>query len=280
MQRLRAFVYEVLLRPRPLRLLARATLRALIPERARFGAATVVLNRDDPVVSGSLAMGWFEPSETDFLRTRLRRGATFVDIGANIGYYSALAAHLVGSEGVVIAVEPDAVNCGYLEATVEANGTSNVHSFQLALAEAPGQRILYRSRDNLGDHRLYDPGEEREAVQVEVTTLDRLMDEARAPVEELFVKMDVQGGEGWVLQGAGETLRRAGLLTMLMEFWPRGLERAGFEPLVLLKLLQSYGVELHRLVGRRGDVEPIIDAAAFAAGHRSNRHSNIVGLRG
>ena len=71
------FIYTVLLRPRPLRRAANATIRALLPERIRVGEATVWLNPDDPVISGALTLGVYERRENMGHRSRCGRSKTF-----------------------------------------------------------------------------------------------------------------------------------------------------------------------------------------------------------
>ena len=85
------FVYTVLLKPRPLRRAANAAIRAMLPQRVRVGGATVWLNPDDPVISGALTLGQFERGEIAFFRSRFGADMTFVDVGANVGLYSAIA---------------------------------------------------------------------------------------------------------------------------------------------------------------------------------------------
>ena len=86
------FVYCYLLRPWPLRQLTNWTIRKLLPKQVEIHGATVVLNPTDPVVSGALHFGVYEKAETRFFQSACRDGMTFLDVGANLGYYTALAA--------------------------------------------------------------------------------------------------------------------------------------------------------------------------------------------
>ncbi|SVC76482.1 uncharacterized protein METZ01_LOCUS329336, partial [marine metagenome] len=87
------------MRPWPLRQLTNWTIRKLLPKSVRRGDATIVLNPRDPVVSGALFFGVYEKSETNFIQHTLKPGMTVLDVGANIGYYTALAARRVGPNG-------------------------------------------------------------------------------------------------------------------------------------------------------------------------------------
>src|SRR5690242_1737917 len=108
------FIYTVVLRPRVLKSLANAIILAVIPARVKRHGAVVVLNPEDPVVSGALATHIYEKPETKFFCQVCRPGMTFLDVGANVGYYTALAIARVGDRGKVIALEPDPENFQYL----------------------------------------------------------------------------------------------------------------------------------------------------------------------
>ena len=100
--------------------------------------------------------GIWEPYETALLMSLLRPGQVFVDVGANIGYFSLIAARLVGDGGAVYAFEPDPLNFRLLQASVASNGlTRRVHAVSAALAAKEGEGLLYLSADNLGDHQIY-----------------------------------------------------------------------------------------------------------------------------
>jgi len=117
------FVYTVLLKPRPLRAFANATLRAICPARKLLGNAWWTPNPNDPVVSGAAALGVYERSETAFFKQVCKPNMTFVDIGANTGYYSAWAISLLRGQGRIIAIEPDTEALHYLASTRDANNS-------------------------------------------------------------------------------------------------------------------------------------------------------------
>jgi hypothetical protein len=103
--------------------------------------STPVMTRYGFKLVGNPAMqsGTFEPDETRFLESSLAKADTFVDIGANIGYFSCLARSL-GKR--VVAVEPLAENLDYLFRNLLLNGFDDVEVFPLGLAERPGLRTL------------------------------------------------------------------------------------------------------------------------------------------
>ena len=220
------FVYCYLLRPWPLRQLTNWTIRKLLPKQVEIHGATVVLNPTDPVVSGALHFGVYEKAETRFFQSACRDGMTFLDVGANLGYYTALAARAVGPNGRVLAVEPDPDSFGYLEQTIAANAVGNVEAFPVAASDAPATLPLYISTDNRGDNRLYASGEDRPQVEVAARPLDALLRENKIDTVDL-IKIDVQGYEPKVIAGLRETITASPNLTLLTEFWPQGIDEAG-----------------------------------------------------
>ena len=271
------FVYCYLLRPWPLRPLANWAIRQLLPAQVNFGEAVVVLNPDDPVVSGALHFGVYEKAETKFFQTACRKGMTFLDVGANIGYYTALAARAVGPNGKIIALEPDPESFKYLEQTIAANGTENVQAFPVAASDASASLPLYISADNRGDNRLYSPGETRPQVEVKAVTTDALLAENKIETIDL-IKIDVQGYEPKVIAGLRDTISRSPNLTLLTEFWPKGIRDAGGDAQDFLKTLRNLGLTLHELRAD-GELNEHTDDADLIARHQGRRYTNLVGRK-
>ena len=272
------FVYCYLLRPWPLRPLANWAIRQLLPAQVNFGEAVVVLNPDDPVVSGALHFGVYEKAETKFFQTACRKGMTFLDVGANIGYYTALAARAVGPTGKIIALEPDPESFKYLEQTIVANGTENVQAFPVAASDASATLPLYISADNRGDNRLYAPGGTRPQVEVKAVAADALLAENKIDTVDL-IKIDVQGYEPKVIAGLHDTISRSPNLTLLTEFWPKGIRDAGDDPQEFLNSLRDLGLTLHELKAD-GELTELTDDADLIARHQGRRYTNLVGRKG
>ena len=90
--KLAAWIYTVLLKPAPIRALAQRVICRFIPEEMPVRGVSLVLNQDDAIVSGNLALGCYETYNLDIFESLLRPGMCVVDVGANIGLYSAVAA--------------------------------------------------------------------------------------------------------------------------------------------------------------------------------------------
>ena len=182
--------------------------------------------------------GVYEPRETALVHRLLKPGMTFVDVGAHIGYYTTMAAELVGPTGRVYAFEPNPATAELLRKNTMRYGDV-VHIVQAAASDKNGRGKLYLSRNNSGDHRSYArPG--RESVDVDVVTLDAVLE----GVVVDFIKMDAQGVEYDILRGAEATLRRSPRVDGLVEFRPRSM-RPGVKPRMLIEQLHRMGFVLH-----------------------------------
>ena len=271
------FVYCYLLRPWPLRQITNWTIRQLLPKQLQFGEATVVLNPTDPVVSGALHFGVYEKAETKFFYTACHDGMTFLDVGANIGYYTALAARIVGPNGNVIALEPDPESYQYLEQTIKANAVGNVRAFQIAASDSPATLPLFISKDNRGDNRLYAPAEKRPQIEVEARPIDELLSENNINTVDL-IKIDVQGYEPKVIAGLEKTINQSPNLTILMEFWPKGIAEAGGDAKKFLDDLRKLGLTLFELKSE-GDLRKLTDDLDLISRHQGRKYTNLVGRK-
>jgi FkbM family methyltransferase len=140
----------------------------------------------------------YEPHITGHLRELLTPGKVFIDIGANIGYYSLLAA---AKGAIVYAFEPNARNLWLLRKNAHDNDLE-IAIFPYALADSERLVIYTPLRGNGQISDLLDslPSEEQEVLRS--ATLDQALNGIRPDI----VKIDVEGAEGLVLQGAQKTL--------------------------------------------------------------------------
>jgi FkbM family methyltransferase len=272
------FMYTTVLRPKPLKAMANAAICRCIPQRIKRKGATIVLNQKDPVVSGAIAFGVYEKAETAFFCSVCRPGMTFLDIGANIGYYSALASRRIGPSGQIVALEPDPESFRYLKQNIVANLAPTVFCIQKAAAAESGTLRLYVNRENRGDNRLYPNDLCDSSYQVEVSTVDAMLEDCGVERVDL-VKMDVQGFEGHVLSGMKQTIQRSNSLILLTEFWPFGLRSAGTSPEDLLVELEQAGLRLYELTDK-GRLASLTNKKAFIDRHPGRQYANIVAVRG
>lgn len=215
-----------------------------------LGHRLLVNAHDEGIARQILVKGIYEAAESRFFMDWLRPGMAVLDIGANFGYFTVLAARAVGGKGSVHAFEPEPGNFALLSKNIEANGYAQARAHRVALSDAPGQATLFTDPSNLGNPSLAKENvpEEGGAVSVELVTLDGFLDGlgAARPSKIALLKMDVQGFEAKVLAGAKEMLERD-RPWMLVEIWPKGLRRAGTDPIAFLEGLVALGYRLRRL---------------------------------
>jgi FkbM family methyltransferase len=172
-------------------------------ERCTVGGVELFCDAADAAVTPGLRSGVYEPHLTRVFERYCRPGMTVVDVGANLGYYSLLAARLVGASGRVVALEPNSENCRLLVSSLRLNGSTNVELLPVAADVATGWAYYSThvgSNGGLidGDDLLAHPG-----VVVPTFRLDELVS---GRVD--FLKMDVEGAEGRVVRGATGLIER------------------------------------------------------------------------
>lgn len=195
----------------------------------------------------------FEPLVTEIVKKHIKRGNNVLDIGAHVGYYTLLFAKLVGKEGKVFAFEPNPNNFVLLKKNLEMNNYQNVVSEQLAISDRSGKTKLYMSL-NPADARIYQSDKCLDYVEVTTTRLDEHFLGFDGQID--FIKMDVQGAEGAVIQGMPFLLKKNKDIQILTEFSPSLLSRSDIEPIEFLKELVNYGFSFFDLNEEKMEAEP------------------------
>jgi FkbM family methyltransferase len=137
----------------------------------------------------------------------LAPGMVFADIGANYGLYTFRAAQLVGPSGRVVAFEPQPRLVGALKRTLRHSPLVQVELLEVALADRPGRASFAIPDMASGAGSLLVDGVHGPRFEVELARFDDVSESLNLARLDL-VKIDVEGGEWMVLQGAAETLRR------------------------------------------------------------------------
>ena len=137
---------------------------------------------------------------TDLFRRHVKPGMHVVDIGANIGYFTLLAASLVGPTGKVTAFEPNSENCRLMLMSIEHNNFQNVKLIPVALGREAGNALF---ATDLGSNGAFaDPSSHRYYDIVPVMAIDDILKE---PVD--LIKIDVEGAEEFVFSGGMQMLK-------------------------------------------------------------------------
>jgi FkbM family methyltransferase len=176
-------------------------------------AVRMLLDPEDVVSAHILRTGSWETESWNAVQHHLSAGAVFVDVGAHIGYYSLKAASVVGTGGLVIAVEPNPQTVRELEGNIRASGATNISVQAVACSDAETTLTLFASpRANTGMASLSsataaESGPVAAVYRVRARRLDDLVKEAGVSRVDVM-KIDVEGAELLVLRGSVETLTR------------------------------------------------------------------------
>lgn len=198
----------------------------------------------------------YEPMTTELFKRHAPPGGVVVDVGANIGHFTLVAAKAVGSEGHVYAFEPVPALFAELAENVHINGLDNTTLVQAALGETEAVANLYTHRRNPGGHSLSESNVSDgigEILSVETRTLDQFARERLDGRPVRLIKIDVEGSEGAVIKGAQEVLREHRPV-LVFEFWPYGLTNCGHDPKAMLEGLAAIGYRFRHIDETAGRV--------------------------
>lgn len=248
------FLYKVVGRPAPIRRLINHLILAFLPRSVRIGGAEILLNPQDPVVSGALAMGVYEKEEINLFSKTIRPGMTVVDVGANLGAYSAVALDRLRGRGELLAVEPAAENYVWLERNLRRNRRTSpgvkIQAVQAALSDKTGFALLHKNPANKGDNRLYRDRLLQGQERVKVLTLDALCRQKKIRSIDVL-KIDVQGFESRVLAGARKILAASPHCHLFCEFWADAIRKANDKPEKVFRILEKAGFALYEYDKKR-----------------------------
>jgi FkbM family methyltransferase len=154
-------------------------------------------------------LGTDEPPLQKAIRNHVAAGDTVYDIGANVGYVSLSLAKRVGPTGRVIAFEPVPRNAEAFLRNIETNKLTNVRLLKLAASDKPGEAVI-RMAANPSTASLVWHRNDPSATEFRIRTasIDDLVDAGEFGLPQ-FVKIDVEGAEGFVLQGMRRTIAAA-----------------------------------------------------------------------
>jgi FkbM family methyltransferase len=189
----------------------------------------------------------FEVTERAFLNDFLRLGDVFVDVGANIGLFTLIAATRVGQVGRVVSFEPATTTNKRLTDNVRLNDFGNVTCVRAALSDSSGQLELVQSLDGFDAwNSLAKPtmGSTFSNETVDVIAWDRYATQHNLVGAVTMMKIDVEGWESRVLAGGREIFSRADAPLLQVEFEDHAAKTAGSSCRDLYRLLEDFGYRM------------------------------------
>jgi len=207
-------------------------------------------------------MGYYSTDIVALLKKVLRSEMVVVDVGANVGEITLVAAQRVGGLGKVIAFEPVSTISDRLAEHVRVNNFSQVLIRKEALGSTAGGRVpIYAScgqgvsDENQGLASLYGESEGLAPIQyVDVTTLDEMATSLSLSRVDL-IKIDIEGGELACLQGAEGVLRRFRPM-LIVEVQAFSARQAGWSVEDLFLYLRGFGYEFFA-IGPKGHLSTL-----------------------
>ena len=196
----------------------------------------------------------YEVFETKFFNKLVKPGMCVVDIGANIGYYTLLAARLVGQKGTVYAFEPEPDNYEILIRNINANEFNNVVAVRKGIYKDTG-KISFNIGEYSGAHSLFNPYSSIiNTIEIETITLDDFFID-KSPVIDV-IKIDVEGAEMTVLLGMHRMIHENQNIIIITEFYPPGLESSGYTPYQYYSKIREWGLQyIYAINEKQGKIE-------------------------
>ena len=209
-----------------------------------------------------LLNGNMEPYTTAIFRQVITENMNIVDIGANIGYFSLLAASIIGNKGKVFAFEPDPDNYEILVKNIKLNGYKNVVSLPKAVSNKNGTSTFFQY-DPTGWSSFFSSNANPVGViSVETVTLDDYF--SNIGLIDV-VKIDVEGAEILVLEGMKKVIEKNDNIKIFIEFNPGCIENAEFSKMQFWNTMTLCGLKYFYLIDdvdfktKRVEYEDMVD---------------------
>ncbi len=220
----------------------------------------------------------YEPHLTAAIRDALQPGSVFCDVGANIGYYSNLAAHVVGPTGSVVAFEALSRNVQLIRRSALVNGHRTIVVHPSAVSDQPSVFRYVRAQGTNGYIAPIDPADEAALTDPDLELVQGArLDDVDLPARIDVLKIDVEGSEWLALRGAQATIERT-RPTIFSELCIGQLQRtSGVDGGTYLGMLRDWDYDID-VLGFGGEIVPFgteVDAAVRHAQAQPESHVDV-----
>ena len=197
-----------------------------------------------------------EETTTKLFKHIIKEGDTVVDLGANIGYFSIIAAKKSGPKGKVLSFEPEPNNFKYLKKNIEVNDFENVTPIQGAISDKNGEIDLFICEYDSGHHTINQfqgieaiargRKSKEKTIKIKTWKLDDYLNNQNVKSVDVM-KIDIEGSEGLALKGMQKTLKLPGI-NIFIEYYPALLKSMGTDlKLHIESLLNDYGFKVYAI---------------------------------
>ena len=208
----------------------------------------------DPVSNFGLALsrhGQYEKNMISTMNELLPPNGNFIDLGANEGYFTVIAAKLVGPNGRVVSIEPQERLLPIIARNLELNGIHGVRMLNVAIADQIGESNLYLAPDVNSGSSALNPGFAKYWVPVQAVKTLRLIDvlnnEVNGPVD--LIKVDIEGFEYEALLGSSDIFKEHRIRALALELHPKQMAARNKDATELTSMLSESGYRLSNIGG-------------------------------
>lgn len=209
-----------------------------------------------PYYVGFFLKDEYEPDVTKIFLNEIHEGDIVIDIGANIGYFTLLAARLVGEKGKVFAFEPEPNNYDLLLKNIEINNYKNVIPIQKAVSNENKTTKLFLRQDSSMNSLLegFNANPSIGDISIDTVTIDNFFKDNPLKSKIKLIKMDIEGAEMQAILGMLDLIKENKELVIITEFNPSFIRKSGFEPQDFLSKINEFGF-LCKIISESNDLE-------------------------
>lgn len=232
--------------------------------------------------------GYHVQNDINLLRQFLTEGSSFLDLGANIGWYTIIGSMLVGPTGFVHAFEPDDRNMNMLKSNIDINKLTNVYTYKCAVLDEDKTINFYSNPENYGDHSIASSTYQR-CFQVNQDFANPHVIHGRS-VDSIFqdeieeftnvglIKIDIQGCEGPALRGMKRMLHYH-RPPILLEYSPAHIYAADSSPFEIFAFIENHKYTPFVVLPREKnpvELHPLTITSLFE--ETAKHHNTFVGM--
>jgi len=222
----------------------------------------LVSTKDIGVFPYLILDSFWEMHITPLFESIAKEGFTVVDIGANVGYYTLVAAQRVGKKGKVYAFEPEPRSFDILCKNIKINGfVDTVTACQKALLDREEKLSFTIYEENASSSSIFvnnsifvSKPDKKRLISVQTTTVDAFLgDNLRGDL----IKMDAEGAEPFIFEGMKNVIENSPTLKIIMEFAPTHVVAVGKNPKDFLRSLKNMGFVINLIARNSGQLSRV-----------------------